>query len=94
MPVIGLLSLELHIQAAQSLKDKRQVVRSLKDRIRRRFNVSVAEVDHQSSWQLCTVAVVAVASNKAGVESLLQGVEHAAAEILGGDLADSAIELL
>lgn len=94
MPAIGLLSLELHIQAAQSLKDKRQVVRSLKDRIRRRFNVSVAEVDHQASWRLCTIAVVAVASNKAGVESLLQSAERAAAEILGGDLADSVIELL
>ena len=63
MPAIGLLSLELHIHAAQSLKDKRQIVRSLKDRIRRQFNVSVAEVGHQSTHQLCTVAVVAVASN-------------------------------
>ena len=94
MPAIGLLSLELHIHAAQSLKDKRHVVRSLKDRIRRRFNVSVAEVDHQSSWQLSTVAVVAVASNKAGVEAVLNAAEAAAVEILGGDLADSAIELL
>ena len=93
MPAIGLLTLELHIQAAQSLKDKRQVVRSLKDRIRR-FNVSVAEVDHQSSWGLCTVAVVAVASNKAGVESLLQSAEQAAAALLGGDLVDSSIELI
>jgi len=94
LPAIGLLSLELHIHAAQSLKDKRQVVRSLKDRIRRRFNVSVAEVDHQSSWRMCTVAIVAVASNKAGVESILQAAESAAVEILGGDLADSAIELI
>lgn len=94
MPAIGLLSLELHIHAAQSLKDKRQVVRSLKDRIRRRFNVSIAEVDHQSSWQMCTIAIVAVASNKAGVESLLQAAESAAGEILGGDLADSVIELI
>ena len=94
MPSIGLLSLELHLHEAQSLKDKRQVVRSLKDRIRRRYNVSVAEVDHQSTWQLCTVAVVAVASNQAGVESLLASVERTAAEILGRNLADSSIELL
>ncbi|MEZ5367052.1 MAG: DUF503 domain-containing protein [Bryobacterales bacterium] len=94
MPAIGLLTLELHIQAAHSLKDKRQVVRSLKDRIRRRFNVSVAEVDHQSSWQLCTVAVVAVSSNKAGVESLLQSAEQAASSLLGADLVDSSIELI
>ena len=94
MPAIGLLSLELHLQEAHSLKDKRQVVRSLKDRIRRRYNVSVAEIDHQSTWQLCTVAVVAVASNRAGVESLLGSVERTAAEILGRDLADSSIELI
>ncbi len=93
MPAIGLLSLELHIQAAQSLKDKRQAVRSLKDRLRR-FNVSLAEVDHQSSLTLCTVAVVAVASNQAGVEAMLRGAEEAAAQMLGGDLADSTIELL
>ena len=93
MPAIGLLSLELHIQAAQSLKDKRQVVRSLKDRLRR-LNVSIAEVDHQSSWRMCTVAVVAVASNKAGVEAVLRAAESAAAEILGRDLADSVIELI
>jgi uncharacterized protein YlxP (DUF503 family) len=94
LPAIGLLSLELHLKEAHSLKDKRQVVRSLKDRIRRRYNVSVAEIDHQSTWQLCTVAVVAVASNRAGVESLLGSVERTAAEILGRDLADSSIELL
>ena len=94
MPAIGLLSLEIHIESAQSLKDKRQVVRSLKDRIRRRFNVSIAEVDHQSSWQLCTVAVVAVASNQAGVESLLGSVERMAADTLGRDLTDSTIQLI
>ena len=94
MPAIGLLSLELHIQSSQSLKDKRQIVRSLKERIRRRFNVSVAEVDHQSSWRLCSIAVVAVASNKSGVEAMLQAAERAASELLGADLADSTIELL
>ena len=45
MPV-GLLTLELHIQHAQSLKDKRQVLRSLKDRLRAKFNVAVAELEH------------------------------------------------
>ena len=43
--MIAFLTLELHIEAAQSLKDKRQVVRSLKDRLRGSFNVSVAELD-------------------------------------------------
>ena len=57
MPV-GLLTLELHIPDAQSLKDKRQVLRSLKDRLRRDFNVAVAELEHQDTWQRSVVGVV------------------------------------
>jgi uncharacterized protein YlxP (DUF503 family) len=48
---IGLLTLEIHISEAQSLKDKRQVLRSLKDRLRAHFNVAVAELEHQ---ELCS----------------------------------------
>jgi len=47
---IGLLTLEIHIPDARSLKDKRQVIRSLKDRLRANFNVAVAELDHQDLW--------------------------------------------
>ncbi len=54
MPV-GLLTLELHIPDAQSLKDKRQVLRSLKDKLRRQFNVAVAELDHHDVWQRSVV---------------------------------------
>ena len=57
MPV-GLLTLELHIPDAQSLKDKRQVLRSLKDRLRRDFNVAVAELEHHDTWQRSVVGVV------------------------------------
>jgi len=48
---VGLLTLELHIAEARSLKDKRQILRSLKDRLRRKFNVAVAELDFQDVWQ-------------------------------------------
>ena len=44
-PMIAFLTLEIQIEAAQSLKDRRQVVRSLKDRLRTSFNISVAELD-------------------------------------------------
>ena len=57
MPV-GLLTLELHIAEAQSLKDKRQVLRSLKDRLRAKFNVAVAELDFEDKWQRSVVGVV------------------------------------
>ena len=55
---IGLLTLEIHIPDAQSLKDKRQVLRSLKDRLRAHFNVAVAELEHQELWQRSRVGVV------------------------------------
>jgi len=79
--VIGLLSLELHFPGARSLKDKRQALRSLETRIRNRFNVSVAEVEHQDLWQRARLAVVAVNTDHVHLESTLQGVaseaEHA-----------------
>ncbi len=57
--MIAFLTLELHIEAAQSLKDKRQVVRSLKDRLRASFNVSVAELEASGLWNRATIGVVA-----------------------------------
>ena len=93
MAVVGLLTLELRIHEARSLKDRRQVLRSLKQRLRNRFNVAVAEVDSQPSWTLATVAVAAVADRGSTVEEILQRVENEASELLGGDLADSSIEL-
>src|SRR2546429_5504110 len=63
MPV-GLLTLELHIPDAQSLKDKRQVLRSLKDRLRRDFNVAVAELEHHDVWQRSVVGVVTISNEE------------------------------
>lgn len=80
---IGLLRLELRIEHAHSLKDRRQVVRSLKDRLRHRFNVAVAEVDGQDTWQRASLAIVAVSSQRAYVEEALQAVEQDAAAQLG-----------
>lgn len=73
MPIVGLLSLEFHIQGARSLKDKRQVLRSVKDRLRR-LNVSIAEIDHQDLWQRCRLAIVTVGTTETNVEDSLAGV--------------------
>ena len=71
MPV-GLLTLELHIADAQSLKDKRQVLRSLKDRLRAHFNVAVAELDFEDTWQRSVVGVVTLSNEEHHVEEVLQ----------------------
>lgn len=94
MAAIGVLTLEIQIEAAHSLKEKRHVVKSLKDRLRHRFNVSVAEVDHQDLWQRAEVAIVTIASDHEPALRTLQMVEDAAAELLGGQLTGISVEWL
>jgi hypothetical protein len=94
LPVIGVLTLELHIEDAHSLKDKRHVVKSLKDRLRERFNVSVAEIDHLESWQSSVVAAVTVSNDRVYAEQLLQAVEREASRMLGGALVGIGVEWL
>jgi uncharacterized protein YlxP (DUF503 family) len=72
MTVIALLTLDIHVPHAQSLKDKRMVVRSVKDRLRSKFNVAVAEVDHQDLWQRAQLSVVTVGSDENYLNQMLQ----------------------
>lgn len=90
---IGLLTLELHIPDARSLKDKRQVLRSLKDRLRDRFNVAVAELDHQELWQRARVGVAAVSNDAHHLEQSLRAVAAESERLLGRDLAGYDIEV-
>jgi uncharacterized protein len=93
MPV-GLLTLELHIPDAQSLKDKRQVLRSLKDKLRREFNVAVAELEHHEAWQRSVVGVVTLSNEEKHLREVLQKVLDKADEILGSFLINQAIEII
>ena len=92
MPVIGVLTLELFVEDSHSLKDKRHVVKGLKDRLRHRFNVSVAEIDGQETWQRSVIAAVTVSSDKIFAEKVLQSVERDAANFAGGALVDASIQ--
>ncbi len=74
--IIGLLHASLSIPEANSLKDKRMVLRSVKDRIRNEINVSVAEVDKQDIWKSAEVAFVTVAAEKDVVEKRLSAVSR------------------
>ena len=94
MASIGVLTLELRLENSHSLKDKRHVVKSLKDRLRNRFNVSVAEIDGQDLWQRATVAAVTVASDHTRAEQVLQSVEAEASSLLGRSLVDVTLEWL
>ncbi len=86
--------LELHFPGARSLKDKRQALRSLEQRVRNRFNVSIAEVEHQDLWQRAQLAVVAVNSDHAHLESTLASVAGEAGSARDILLVDSHVEVL
>ncbi len=95
--MIAHLTLELRIEHAHSLKDKRQVVRSLKDRLRASFNVSVAELDPSSLWNQATIGVVAISHSRDYLDGLMKNIERAALRItnnLGAEVTDSFVEFL
>ncbi len=94
VPVIGVLTLEIHVEHSHSLKEKRHVVKSLKDRLRERFNISIAEIDGLDSWQNSVVAAVTVSADRVRAEQVLTAVEAHAASVLGGALAGSTVEWL
>lgn len=94
MPSVGCLILELRIEHAHSLKDKRQVVKSLKDRLRQKFNVAVSEIEDQEAWQSAVIAAVTVSPSRPYAEQLLRLVEDEAAGILGPMLIRAGIEWL
>ena len=89
---VAQLTLEVRIEHAQSLKDRRQVVRSLKDQLRQSFNVSVAEMDEAVLWQSATIGIVAISRSRDYLHELMAEVERAARRMLnehGAELADS-----
>jgi len=92
---IATLTLELAIEHAQSLKDRRQVVRSLKDKLRHSFNISIAELDEGLVWNRATLGVVAISNSNSYLSGQLREVEEAARRIgvgLGCEIVDSYVE--
>lgn len=96
MPV-ATLTLELAIEGAQSLKDRRQAVRSIKDKLRHGFNISVTELDDASLWNRATVGVAAISTSRDYLEGQLREVEQAVDRIgvgLGVTVIDAHTEMM
>jgi uncharacterized protein len=95
--MVALLTLELRIEHAQSLKDKRQVVRSMKDRLRAHFNVATAELNPSNLWNTATIGVVSVSDSRDYLDGLMKNVERQALRLsnnLGAEVTDSWVEFL
>jgi len=92
---IGVLTFELHLPQARSLKSKRQVVKGLKDRLRSRFNVAVAELDeHNDLWQRASLAVVSVAGNRDVLTRLFEAIQRESESKVPGHFITTGTEFI
>ncbi len=92
--VIGLCHLELLREGNFSLKGKRQVIKSIVDRARQRFNISIAEVEDQDLWQKAVLGVCTVANDRQRVNSILDKVVSFIENTNLAQVADSQIEIM
>ena len=90
---LGTLVLRIRVEHARSLKDKRRVVRSLKDRVAKRHNVSVAEVSGHGSRQNCEIVVVTVSGSSSLAGSVLERVREDALSRLGRSLLGAEVDV-
>ena len=92
--VIGVCQLELLLHENFSLKGKRQVLRSLVQRARKKFNISIAEVEGQDLWQKAVLGICAVGNDRRWVNSILDQVINFIEDTQLTDVADSQIEII
>jgi len=85
---------ELHLDACQSLKDKRQVLESLKDRLHRRYNISVAETGHQDLWQRAELSACVVTTDRVHAEQVLREADRMVDGAAGARIVDTSTSYL
>jgi hypothetical protein len=94
---IAKLTVELSIPHAQSIKDRRQVLRSLKDKLRHGFNVSIAELDDANLWNRATLGIAAISSSSSYLTGQMRELDdaiHRLTNTLGAEILDSFVEIL
>lgn len=74
--IVAVGTFEMHLPEVHSLKEKRQIVKSLIERVKAKFNASVAEVNHNDLWQRCTIGVAMVANDRTLLQQMAQKIEN------------------
>lgn len=92
--IVGLITWELHLDACHSLKEKRHIVKSLKDRLHQRFNVSAAETDHHDLWQRAELSVAVVSTDRHHAEQVLREADRLVEGADGARIVDSSTSYL
>ncbi len=91
---VALGTVELHLPDVASLKDKRHVLKGLKEKVRARFEVSVAEVDHQDTWQRATLAVAYVSADARHANEVVSKAMDFIENTVAGMVLDTSVEIL
>lgn len=91
---VALGVVELHLPDVGSLKDKRHVLKGLKEKVRARFEVSVAEVDHQDVWQRATLAVAYVSADARHANTVISKAMDFIEDNVAGRVLDTSVEIL
>ena len=91
---VALCIIQIHLPAVGSLKEKRQTLRSLKDRLREHYNVSVAEIDHQDLWQRATLGIVGIAAARVPLEQTFSSIQSEVERKVPGEILSCDLEFL
>lgn len=91
--VVGLANIDIHIPESGSLKSKRHLLKRIKDRVKNKFNVSIAEVGHNDLWQRTTIGVSVVANDKKFANQVLSKVVEQINKENGLQILDYSIEI-
>jgi len=92
--IVGVCTVELFISESRSLKDKRQVLHSLKDRLHEKFNLSVAEVDGHDLWQKAVLGMACVANEGSHVNQVLEQALNLIRSMPAVEVVRTQLELL
>ncbi len=92
--IIGVCTLEFHLPACRSLKEKRRFLKSFRTRVSNKFNVAVSEVDHHDLWQRSTIGVVSIAAEREPIDKMFQKVLREAERQREAQLISVEIEFL
>ena len=91
---IGAYTFTIIIPASQSLKDKRRVIKSIKDKLRARHNIAIAEVGELDLWQRSTLAIVSVSNDETMLNSTFSKIRNEIEGIVPGHITDEHVEFL
>ena len=92
--LIGTLIFELYLPGSSSLKEKRIILKSIKDRIRNQFNVSVAEIEFHDKWQRCGLGIVCISNNRRHLDSILSKISMFFERESRVEILDESTEIL